>query len=127
MGGHDRARRQDTPTQRDASICLTAALRLRSRPGPRGEVDRRVSSATSQLMEALALALSRDAAAVPAPVRRAALRLARELQTSAPPPTAGSPVDSRAQPCPRCGTSATAAPSRRDIPFTASIRLGRMG
>jgi len=92
-----------------------------------GEVDRRVSSATSQLMEALARALGRDAAAVPAPVRRAALRLAREVQTSSPPPTAGSPVDPRPQPCPRCGTSGMAAFSPRDVPFTASIRLGRMG
>ncbi|MGH3548810.1 MAG: hypothetical protein ACRDQU_12010 [Pseudonocardiaceae bacterium] len=123
MGGQNRARRQDTPAQRDASICLTAALRLRSRPGPMGEVDRRVSSATSQLMEALSVALSRDAGSVPAPVRRAALRLARELQTSSPPPTAGSPVDSRL----RRDSSGTAAHSPRDVPFTASIRLGRMG
>ncbi|MGH3857460.1 MAG: hypothetical protein ACRDR6_29040 [Pseudonocardiaceae bacterium] len=123
MGGQDRARRQDTPAQRDASICLTAALRLRSRRGPRGEVDRRVSSATSQLMEALALVLRRDAAAVHAPVREAALRLARELQTSSPPPTAGSPVYSRL----RRDSSGRGAHSPRDVPFTASIRLGRMG
>ncbi|MDQ2884207.1 MAG: hypothetical protein M3Y48_24455 [Actinomycetota bacterium] len=123
MGGQDRARRQDTPAQRDASICLTAALRLRSHPGSMREVDRRVSSATSQLMEALARALGRDADAVPAPVRRAALRLARELQTIPPQPTAGPTDYSR----PRRDSSGAGAHSPRDVPFTASIRLGRMG
>jgi hypothetical protein len=47
----------------------------------------RLSSATSRLLEALGNALARDATTVPAPVRRAALRLARECRGNSPPAT----------------------------------------
>lgn len=121
MRSQDRARRQDTSAQRDALACLNAALRVRSRPVATNETNRRVSSAVGRLMEALGVALTRDAASIPASVRRAALHLARELQTSPSPPMVESPLDLRA----RRDTNGTAAP--QDVPFTASIRLGRMG
>lgn len=124
MRSHGQAGRQDTSAQRDAVTCLTAALRVRSRPVVANQTNRRVSSAVGRLMEALGLALTRDAASIPAPVRRAALHLARELQTtSLSPPRVESPVDPRA----RLDTSGTAVPPPRDVPFTESISLGRMG
>ena len=127
MDEQQRVRRaQQTPAQTDAAICLTAALRLRNRSGQTGQGDRAVSLAASRLMEALGLALNRDGASIPTAARRAARRLARELQISAPPPTAGSSVDPGAQPRPRFETS-DPANGRRDVPFTESIRLGRMG
>ena len=86
---------QDSPARREASICLIAALRLRNLPRPPG---RGVSLATSRLMEALGLELARDAASVPAAARRAALRLARELQASSPPPPAWFASTTRADP-----------------------------
>ena len=89
--------------------------------GGRNHDDAAVSSAVGRLMEALGVALTRDAASIPASVRRAALHLARELQTSPSPPMVESPLDLRA----RRDTNGTAAP--QDVPFTASIRLGRMG
>jgi hypothetical protein len=123
MRSHDRAGRQDTSAQRDAMTCLSAALRMRSRPVATNETNRRVCSAVGRLMEALGLALTRDAASIPAPVRLAVVHLAHELQTSPSPPTVESPVDPRA----RHDTNGTAAPSPQNVPFTASIRLGRMG
>jgi hypothetical protein len=72
----------------DASTCMMAAARLRSRPMwglSRDEL--RLTSATSRLLEALGNALARDPTILPPPVRRAALRLARECRGSPPPAT----------------------------------------
>ncbi len=121
MRSHGPAGGQDTSAQSDAVTCLTAALRVRSRPVVANETNRRVSSAVGRLMEALGLALTRDAASIPPPVRRAALHLARELQTSLSLPTVDRSIPARRD------TSGTAVPPPRDVPFTASISLGRMG
>ncbi|GEL18300.1 hypothetical protein [Pseudonocardia asaccharolytica] len=109
--------RTDGADRSDASICLAAALHLRGRSG-RGGHDRRTSAAAGELMAALGLALYRDPASVPPSARRAALRLARQLQLEADPRALAGPPDRARRP--------TAA-KRRSAPFTASIKLGRMG
>jgi hypothetical protein len=114
----------------DASTCMAAAIRLRYRPmGGSSRDELRLSAATSQLLKALGSALARDPTAVPPPVRRAALFLARECHDSLPSTTAG--VDHVSHPDPPCSPPRTsgkaAAPRSRAIPFDASIRLGRMG
>ncbi|WP_445189164.1 hypothetical protein ACTXG6_19105 [Pseudonocardia sp. Cha107L01] len=120
MSGQARVRSDDAFSARtDASIFRTAAQRLRSRGNFQ---DRQLSSATGLLMDALGHALARDAASVPAPVRRAALRLARHIQPGPPPPAAGH----AARPHRGNGTNDTAVRGRQ-IPFVESIRLGRMG
>jgi hypothetical protein len=88
----------------------------------RGRQHWQVASATGRLMDALSQALDSDAASVPAPVRRAALNLARELQSSLP-----SSPDSRVDFWSRDGTSGARAMKTREVPFCESIRLGRMG
>jgi hypothetical protein len=108
----------------DASTCMMAAARLRSRPMWRSSRDElRLSSATSRLLEALGNALARDATTVPPPVRRAALRLARECRGNSPPADQKSHTD---QLCPPTSTSGKST-ARSRLPFCPSIRLGRMG
>jgi hypothetical protein len=113
----------------DASTCLAAAMRLRNRAMWRTSRDElRLSAATSRLLEALGRALARDPTAVPPPVRRAALYLARECADSSPSTTAGVEHDSHPDPpCPPPNTSGKSAARSRAIPFNASIKLGRMG
>jgi hypothetical protein len=113
----------------DTSRCMAAAMRLRNRPMWRSSRDElRRSAATSQLLEALGRALARGPTAVPPPVRRAALCLARECGDDSPSTTAGVDHDSYPDPpCPPPSTSGESAARSRPIPFNASIRLGRMG
>lgn len=73
----------------DTSRCMAAAMRLRNRPMWRSSRDElRRSAATSQLLQALGRALARGPTAVPPPVRRAALCLARECGDDSPSTTA---------------------------------------
>ena len=113
----------------DASRCTAAAMRLRNRPMWRSSRDElRRSAATSQLLEALGRALARGPTAVPPPVRRAALCLARECGDDSPSTTVGVDHDCDPDPpCPPPSTSGESAARSRPIPFNASIRLGRMG
>jgi hypothetical protein len=115
--------------QTDVSTCMAAAMRLRNRPLWRSSRDElRRAAATSQLLEALGRALARDPTAVPPPVRRAALCLARECGDSSPSITPGVNHDSHTDiSCLPPSTSGKSAARSRAIPFNASIRLGRMG
>jgi hypothetical protein len=117
-----------TDPRSDAAICMFGAMRLRNRPmWHLSRDDLRLFSATSQLLEALGRALARDAGAVPAPVRRAALRLARHCSDNVPSAAAGADHDNPADPPrPPPGTSGEAGTASRG-PFCASIELGRMG
>lgn len=117
-----------TGPRTDASICMFGAMRLRNRPmGRRSRDELHVSSATSQLLEALAGALARNPGTIPPPVRQAALRLARECSGSAPSATVEADHDSYPAP-PRPAPSTSGRPTARSqVPYCASIRLGRMG
>lgn len=112
----------------DGTVCARAALWLKGQSGLMGGDNPRVSVAAGQLMEALALALTHDPAAVPTRTRQAALRLARELQIAQRPPS-----ESPASPSPQPGPTRCAKPdppiptATRKVPFTASVQLGRMG
>jgi hypothetical protein len=98
----------------DPVLLVRAAARLRSpRPGRTGAG---ILTATARLLENLAAVLVHDPTAVPACVHRAAARLAAEvLATDRGEPGSGD----RAEP--------EGLPPPQRIPFTASIRLGRMG
>jgi hypothetical protein len=115
-----------TSPRTDASVFMSGAMRLRNRRMwhlSRDEL--RLSLATSKLLEALGRALARDPCSVPAPIRRAALHLARECDVSAPPEPVRVEHNNHPQP-PRSASRKSAARSRT-TPFGASIRLGRMG
>lgn len=87
---------------------------------PLRQLRRAVRSAADAAMEVRAPALVDAAAFAPLPVGRAALRLVGELQHCAPP----HPHTPDPRPRPR---SSPRAPGRRGVPFSPSIRLGRMG
>ena len=70
-------------------------------------------------------ALLFSAMLLPAPVRRAALRLARECGVSAPASPRGVDHNSHREPPP--SASGKSAARSRVMPFCASIRPGRMG
>ena len=130
MGAQEEIRGASSASCRtDASTCMAAAMRLRNRPMWRSSRDElRRSAATSQLLEALGRALARGPTAVPPPVRRAALSLARECGDGSPSTTAGVDHGSHPDPPgPPPSTSGEPAARSREIPFTASLRLGRMG
>jgi len=115
--------------RRDAATCMAAASRLRNRPmWHSSRNDLHLSEATSRLLESLGRALTRGPTAVPPPVRRAALYLARRCGDSSSPTSAGVDRDGHTDsPCPPPGSSGKPAARPRDIPFSGSIRLGRMG
>lgn len=128
MGENDRVLRADEFARTDATTCLSAATQLRNWPWQLGRVTPRLSLATTQLMEALSLALARDPASVPVAVRRAALRLAGALRMSAPAPSIPSCADDPdGQPGQDADQSESPAAALRQVPFTESVKLGRMG
>ena len=130
MNAQERIRCANSTGRRtDAATCMAAAMRLRKRPMWHSSRDElRLSAATSQLLEAIGRALARDPTAVPPPVLRAALCLARECGDGSPSTSAGVDRDSHTDPlCPPPSTSGKSAARSRTIPFSASIRLGRMG
>lgn len=89
-----------------AAICMRAS-QLICRRGVTSSVDEHTARAVGQLLHAVSSALTADGHSVPLSVRRAALRVADSLVGA-----------DRLWSVPK---------TRRDIPFTASIRLGRMG
>jgi hypothetical protein len=90
-----------------AAICMRAS-QLISRRGVTSSIDEHTALAMGQLLNTVSLALTADGHSVPISVRRAALRVADSL------------VNAELWSAPKTGQA-------RDIPFTASIRLGRMG
>lgn len=93
-----------------------AAWMLRWRPGAAGDrtaLDR----AVGDLLDALGTALAADHATVPRTVLGAALRAARQVETT------WRPAEARA-----AGPDGGRGPVGPEVaPFTSSIRLGRMG
>jgi hypothetical protein len=90
-----------------AAICMRAS-QLICRRGVTSSVDEHTVCAVGQLLHAVSSALTADGHSVPLSVRRAALKVADSLVGADP-------------------LLWSAPKTRRDIPFTASIRLGRMG
>lgn len=106
----------EQPRPDDPMALLSAAARLRrARSATRREARLRV--ATSQLMETVAAAGIRDRAAVPAAVRRAAATLADEVTR----------LQSWTGDADIAQTAVNPRPGHGRAPFTACIRLGRMG
>lgn len=104
--------------RKHAAICMKAAQLIRRR-GVTSMADEHTALAVGQLLDAVSLALTADGRSVPLSVRRAALMVADSLERKPPSPFDRVGVDSsRSTPTTR---------RARDIPFTASIRLGRMG
>jgi hypothetical protein len=107
---------------------MVGAMRLRNRPMSRSSRNElRVSSATSQLLEALARALARDPGTIPPPVRQAALRLARECSGSAASATVEADQDNNSARSRPASSTSRRPTARSQVPFSPSIRLGRMG
>jgi hypothetical protein len=99
----------------EAAACLVAARHLRTRYRAADQEQARIQTATSRLLEAVALALIHETDSIPTPVRRAAAELARKMGTS------GSGAERGLDDLRPRSTA------RRVVPFAASIRLGRMG
>jgi len=89
-----------------AAICMRASQLICQR-GVTSSVDEHTARAAGQLLHAVSSALTADGHSVPLAVRRAALRVADSLVGA--------------------DHLSSAPKTRRDTPFTASIRLGRMG
>lgn len=113
----------------DAATCREAAMVLR---GQRlaGLTAGRTTLALGQLLNAVSLALAADGRSVPLTVRRAALRVADQLQHSRP-VSSLSGVAADDDPI-RPGSaqrrrSRLQATRSRPVPYTSSIKLGRMG
>lgn len=107
---------RDQPARDDPVSLLSAAARIRHSQRPAARREARMRLAASRLVEAVAAALARDHASVPVAVRRTAAALAAEATR---PERRTGDFDSAECPGPR--------PAGSRPPFTASIRLGRMG
>jgi hypothetical protein len=93
-----------------------AAWTLRCRPGAVGTATA-LDRAVGDLLDELGTALAADWTAVPRTVQRAALRVARQVETTRRPAVArGAGPDGGGGPA-----------GRETAPFASSIRLGRMG
>lgn len=99
------------PDWADPVSLAAAAARLRSARPSDDEARTRVLTATGRLLGNLAAELVENRSAVPPYVSRTAASLARAVLTDGAPDRGGCEVEGR----------------RREIPFTGSIRLGRMG
>lgn len=100
-----------------AAICMRAS-QLISRRGVTSSIDEHTALAVRQLLHAVSLALTADGHSVPLSVRQAALRVADSL------------VSAELWSAPKVSAELWSAPKTgqaRDVPFTDSIRLGRMG
>jgi hypothetical protein len=107
--------------------CRRAAWNLRSRPGSGPSSDRvRLDSAIGTLLEALGRALARDRESIPEHVQRAALQLARQIQVDRRGRTADAGHGHNGRYAVHPDTDWGAARGEA-VPFTTSIRLGRMG
>jgi hypothetical protein len=96
----------DHDREQHAAICKRAS-QLICRRGVTSSVDEYTACAVGQLLYAVSSALTADGHSVPLSVRRAALMVADSLVGS--------------------DYLWSAPKTRRDIPFSDSIRLGRMG
>ncbi len=103
-----------------AAICMRASQLICQR-GVISSADEHTTLAVGQLLHAVSFELTADGHSVPLSVRRAALRVADSLESQ---PPARSPFD-RVSADHVWSTPKTY--QARDVPFTACIRLGRMG
>jgi hypothetical protein len=119
-----------TQDRTDAATCMEAAVVLRGRRLT-ALVAEHTTPAVAQLLSAVSLALAADGRSVPPTVRRAALRVADQLQR--PPSVSSSggvaaddvaPPDRRSAQCRRSGPQVTRI---RPVPYVSSVKLGRMG
>ncbi len=116
----------------DAARCMEAAILLRGRP-LLALTARRTTLALCQLLNAVSLALSTNGRSVPPTVRRAALRVADQLQRQRPALSSDGvtadgdhvgPSDRRSAQRPHSDRTTTRT---RPVPCASSIKLGRMG
>lgn len=115
----------------DAATCMTASILLCGRPLT-AVTAARTMRALGQLLNAVSLALAADGRSVPLPVRRAALRVADQLQrTRSLSSSGGAAADDHVGPSDRLGAqrrhSGPSTTRTRPVPYTSSIKLGRMG
>lgn len=116
----------------DAATCMTASILLCGRPLT-AVTAARTMRALGQLLNAVSLALAADGRSVPPPVRRAALRVADQLQRtrSLSSSDGAAADDDHVGPSDRLGTqrrhSDPSTTRTRPVPYTSSIKLGRMG
>ena len=96
--------------------CKRAASRLRSQPRRVASESAKLESLVGDLLDAVATALAMRGASVPEGVQRAALRVAQSVRAKHKGGAWGG----------RNGVSREAV-GGQDVPFTPSIRLGRMG
>jgi hypothetical protein len=108
--------------------CRRAASRLRSRPGDVEFERPQLSSLVADLLDTVGTALATRPSSVPEGVRRAALRVASRVRaTRERDALAGGPHDrpgGRGEVRPDAGRYVV---DSDNVPFAASIRLGRMG
>ncbi|HEX4101714.1 MAG TPA: hypothetical protein VHY21_14420 [Pseudonocardiaceae bacterium] len=109
----------------DAATCMEASILLRGRRLTVVTAER-ATLALAQLLNAVSLALAADGRSVPPPVRRAALRVADQLQRTRSVSSGGVDADHDRLSAERRrgGLSLTRT---RPVPYTSSIKLGRMG
>ena len=113
----------------DAATCMEASILLCGRPLAAA----RTMRALGQLLNAVSLALAEDGRSVPPAVRRAALRVADQLQRtrSLSSSDGAAADDDHVGPSDRFGAqrrhSDPSTTRTRSVPYTRSIRLGRMG
>jgi hypothetical protein len=114
----------------DAATCMEAAILFCGQP-LMASTSGRMIRALGQLLNAVGLALAADGRSVPPTVRRAALQVADQLQRLRSASSGGvtadndhvEPPDQRSAQRHRNGASTTRA---RSVPYTTSIKLGRM-
>jgi len=116
----------------DAAMCMEAAI-LVCGQSLTASTSRRMIRALGQLLNAVSLALAADGRSVPPTVREAALQVADQLQRLRSVSSSGGvaadndhvgPPDRRSAQRRRNGASTTRP---RSVPYTNSIKLGRMG
>lgn len=130
MTSPDSSRLAQDPT--DAATCRQAAILLR---GQRltALTAGRTKLAFGQLLDAVSLALAADGRSVPPTVRRAALRVADQVQRSRSLASSGGvaaeddPIRPSDRPSAQRRRSRLQATCSRPVPHTSSIKLGRMG
>jgi hypothetical protein len=119
-----------TTDRSDALTCWSAVQILRADRADHiaAPLDRELSRHLDELLSAVSLELEADLESVPKTVRRAAVELAAHITQRS---TSGVPHRSTSdRPVKRRGADRRKAlrhDQRRRIPFTRSIRLGRMG
>jgi hypothetical protein len=110
--------------------CGRAARRLWTRPGSVASRATHLDSLVGDLLNAIATAVAMDEASVPEGVQRAAVRVARSVRAGhergAPAGHHDHDLSSGRGGGVRPGAGREAV-GGEDVPFTASIRLGRMG